>query len=49
MEFVNTSQYYLILQTSLASLRVAHMSSHWRMTIDVAKFNIFYIRSFSVL
>jgi hypothetical protein len=36
LAFVNTSQDWLI---SLASLRVAHMASHWRMTVDVAKFN----------
>jgi hypothetical protein len=39
LDFVNTSQDWLILQISLASLRVAHMASHWRMTIDAAKFN----------
>jgi hypothetical protein len=39
LAFVNTSQDWLILQISLANLRVAHMASHWRMTIDVAKFN----------
>jgi hypothetical protein len=39
MAFVNTSQDWLILQISLASLRVAHMASHWRMTVDAAKFN----------
>ena len=39
MAFVNTSQDWLILQMSLASLRVAHMASHWRMIVDVAKFN----------
>jgi hypothetical protein len=39
LAFVNTSQHWLILQISLVSLRVAHMASHWRMTIDVAKFN----------
>jgi hypothetical protein len=39
MAFVNTSQDWLNLQISLASLRVAHMASHWRMTVDVAKFN----------
>jgi hypothetical protein len=32
LAFVNTSQDWLILQISLASLRVAHMASHWRMT-----------------
>jgi hypothetical protein len=37
--FFNTSQDWLILQISLASLRVPHMASHWRMTINVAKFN----------
>jgi hypothetical protein len=39
LAFVNTSQDWLILQISLASLRVAHMASHWRMTVDAAKFN----------
>jgi hypothetical protein len=43
LAFVNTSQDWLILQISLASLRVAHMASHWRMTDDVAKFNTMYI------
>jgi hypothetical protein len=38
LAFVNTSQDWLILQISLASLRVAHMASHWRMTVDAAKF-----------
>jgi hypothetical protein len=39
LAFVNTSQDWLILQISLASLRVAHMASHWRITADAAKFN----------
>jgi hypothetical protein len=39
LDFVNTSQDWLILQISLASLRVDHMASHSRMTIDAAKFN----------
>jgi hypothetical protein len=39
LAFVNTSQDWLILQISLASLKVAHMASHWRMTVDAAKFN----------
>jgi hypothetical protein len=37
--FFNTSQDSLILQISLDSLRVAHMASYWRMTVDAAKFN----------
>jgi hypothetical protein len=41
LSFVNTLQDWLILQISLARLRVAHMASHWRMTVDAAKFNIF--------
>jgi hypothetical protein len=45
LAFVNTSQDWLILQISLASLRVAHMASHWRMTIDDAKFNTYMIES----
>jgi hypothetical protein len=40
LAFVNTSQDWLILQISLASLGVAHMASHWRITVDDAKFNI---------
>jgi hypothetical protein len=39
LDFVDTSQDWLILQISLSSLRVAHMASHWRMTIDATKFN----------
>jgi hypothetical protein len=39
LAFVNTSQDWLILQISLASLRVAHMASHWIMNVDAAKFN----------
>jgi hypothetical protein len=45
LAFVNTSQDWLILQISLASLRVAHMASHWRMIVDVAKFNTYMIES----
>jgi hypothetical protein len=39
LAFVNTSQDWLILQISLASLRVAHMASHWRMAVVATKFN----------
>ena len=39
LDFFNTSQYWLILQISLASLEVAHMASHWRMTVVATKFN----------
>jgi hypothetical protein len=39
LAFVNTSQDWLILQISLASLRVAHMASHCRMTTDATKLN----------
>ena len=39
LDFVNTSQDWLILQITLARMRVAHMASHWRTTIDAAKFN----------
>jgi hypothetical protein len=39
LAFVDTSQDWLILQISLASLKVAHMASHWRMTVDAANFN----------
>jgi hypothetical protein len=39
LAFVNASQDWFILQISLASLRVAHMESHWRMTVDASKFN----------
>jgi hypothetical protein len=39
MSFLNTSQDWLILQISLASRRVSHMESHWRMIVDAAKFN----------
>jgi hypothetical protein len=39
LDFVNTSQDGLILQISLASLRVGHMASHWRMIVNAAKFN----------
>jgi hypothetical protein len=39
LAFVNTSQDWLILQISLASLRVAHMASHWTMSVDATKFN----------
>jgi hypothetical protein len=43
LDFFNTSQDWLILQISLASLRVAHMDSHWRMIVDAAKFkNLIY-------
>jgi hypothetical protein len=40
LAFVNTSQDWLILQISLASLRVAHMASHWRMIFDAAKLTL---------
>jgi hypothetical protein len=39
LAFVNTSQDWLILQISLASLKVAHTASHWRIVVDAAKFN----------
>jgi hypothetical protein len=38
-DFFNTSQDWLILQISLASLRLSHIASHLRMTIDATKFN----------
>jgi hypothetical protein len=49
LAFVNTSQDWLILQNSLASLRVAHMASHWGMTVDAAKFNISVAAVWNVL
>jgi ABC-type glycerol-3-phosphate transport system permease component len=45
LAFVNTSQDWLILQISLASLRVSHMASHWRMIVDATKFNTYMIES----
>jgi hypothetical protein len=39
LDFANTSQDWLILQISLASLRVAHLASHWKMIVDAARFN----------
>jgi hypothetical protein len=39
LNFFNASQDWLILQIPLASLRLAHMASHWRMIVDAVKFN----------